>query len=176
PAPSRAFGASRAMGPGMAVTRASPGETRIGWIGLGVMGASMAGHLRAAGYALTVFNRSRAKAEPLLACGATWAPSPREVAAASDVVFTMVGFPDDVRHVVLGRDGALAGARAGAVLVDMTTSEPALAVEIADAARERGVHAIDAPVSGGDAGAREARLSIMVGGERDVVEALAPCF
>ena len=160
----------------MAVTRASPGETRIGWIGLGVMGASMAGHLRAAGYALTVFNRSRAKAEPLLACGATWEPSPRQVAAASDVVFTMVGFPDDVRHVVLGRDGVLAGARTGAVLVDMTTSEPALAVEIADAARERGVHAIDAPVSGGDVGAREARLSIMVGGERDVVEALAPCF
>src|SRR5262245_36797048 len=164
------------MSPGMALRRAAPGETRIGWIGLGVMGASMAGHIREAGYALTVFNRSRAKAEPLLARGATWVSSPREVAAASDVVFTMVGFPAAVRGVVLGRDGVLSGARAGAVLADMTTSEPALAVEIADAARERGVHAVDAPVSGGDVGAREARLSIMVGGERDVVEALAPCF
>jgi 3-hydroxyisobutyrate dehydrogenase len=160
----------------MALRTCSPGETRVGWIGLGVMGASMAAHLRSAGYALTVSTRTRAKAEPLLARGAVWAAAPREVAAASDVVFTMVGFPSDVREVVLGRDGVLAGARGGALLVDMTTSEPALAIEIAAAARERGVHAVDAPVSGGDVGAREARLSIMVGGERAAVEAVEPCL
>lgn len=154
----------------------TPATTRIGWIGLGVMGASMCGHLVGAGYRTTVYTRTRSKAEPLLHRGAVWADTPRAVAAASDVVFSIVGFPRDVRAVVLGKDGVLGGLSAGGVLVDMTTSEPSLAVEIDGAARARGAHAVDAPVSGGDVGAREARLSIMVGGEAEVVRALRPCF
>ncbi len=154
----------------------SPAQTRVGWIGLGVMGASMCRHLVSAGYATTVFTRSRAKAEPVLAAGATWAESPRAVAEASDVVFSIVGFPRDVREVLLGPHGALGGLRTGGILVDMTTSEPTLAVEIDAAARARGAHAVDAPVSGGDVGAREARLSIMIGGDADVVASLTPCF
>ena len=153
-----------------------PGQTRIGWIGTGVMGASMCGHLLKAGFAATVFNRTPAKAEKLLAAGARWAASPRAVAAASDVIFTIVGFPRDVREVVLGPQGVLAGCRRGAAIVDMTTSQPALAVEIAAAAAQAGVWAVDAPVSGGDIGAREARLSIMIGGDAAVVAALAPCW
>ncbi len=108
--------------------------------------------------------------------GAAWADSPKAVAEQSDVVFSIVGFPADVRSVILGPDGALAGSRAGMVLVDMTTSEPSLAVEIAERARSVGVHSVDAPVSGGDVGAREARLSIMIGGEKEIVDALAPCW
>lgn len=153
-----------------------PETTRIGWIGTGVMGVSMCGHLLTAGYRATVFNRTPARARPLLEKGAVEAGSPGEVAAASDVVFTIVGYPADVREVTLGPDGTLAGARPGTVLVDMTTSEPSLAREIDAAARARGVHAVDAPVSGGDVGAREARLSIMVGGDPDVVTALRPLF
>jgi 3-hydroxyisobutyrate dehydrogenase len=138
------------------------------------MGASMCGHLLRGGYTVTVSTRTRAKAAPLLDAGAGWAETPAAVAAASDVVFTMVGYPHDVREVVLGPEGVLAGARRGAVLVDMTTSEPALAVEIAEAARSRGVHALDAPVSGGDVGARRAALSIMVGGDADAFTAVSP--
>ena len=149
-------------------------DVRIGWIGTGVMGSSMCGHLLAKGYPVTVFNRTRARAEAVVARGARWAGSPAEVAAASDVVFTMVGTPVDVREVVLGDRGVLAGAAPGAVLIDMTTSEPALAREIESRARERGVGALDAPVSGGDVGAREARLSIMVGGDRAVFERMQP--
>lgn len=156
--------------------RIEPNQTRIGWIGTGVMGASMCGHLMRAGFAATVQNRSKAKAEPLLAAGARWAESPKSVAAATDVIFTMVGYPADVREVVLGPEGVLAGCKPGNIIVDMTTSEPSLAVEISHAAAKRGVHAIDAPVSGGDVGAREARLSIMLGGEPDVIEALQPCW
>jgi 3-hydroxyisobutyrate dehydrogenase len=154
----------------------APGKTRIGWIGTGVMGSSMCGHLIAAGYAATVFNRTPDKARPLVEKGAKLADSPKAVAAASDVVFTIVGYPHDVREVTLGADGTLAGARSGTVLVDMTTSEPALAVEIDRAARAKQVHSVDAPVSGGDVGAREARLSIMIGGEKAVVDALRPLF
>jgi 3-hydroxyisobutyrate dehydrogenase len=156
--------------------KVSPASTRLGWIGTGVMGASMCGHLLAAGYRLTVHNRTKRKAEPLLERGAAWADCPRAVAENADVVFTMVGFPADVRNVVLGPEGVLAGCRPGCVIVDMTTSEPSLAAEIAAEAARRGVHAIDAPVSGGDVGAREARLSIMIGGRPEVVEALMPCF
>ena len=129
-----------------------PNKTRIGWIGTGVMGTSMCGHLLRAGFAATVFNRTQSKAEPLLAAGAEWADSPKAVAEASDVVFTIVGYPADVRQVILGPDGVLAGCKSGNILVDMTTSEPSLAVEIAAAAARRGVQAIDAPVSGGDVG------------------------
>ena len=131
----------------------SPGKTRIGWIGTGVMGASMCGHLYAAGFAATVFNRTKAKAEKLLAAGAAWADSPKAVAEASDVIFTIVGYPGDVRSVILGENGVLAGCKSGKIIVDMTTSQPSLAVEIAQAAAKIGVHAVDAPVSGGDVGA-----------------------
>ncbi len=153
-----------------------PGTTRIGWIGTGVMGASMCGHLMAAGFSATVYNRSREKADGLVAQGAQWADTPKAVAEQSDIIFTIVGFPADVRAVVLGEDGCLAGGEAGNVLVDMTTSEPSLAVEIAEAASAKGMHSVDAPVSGGDVGAKEARLSIMIGGEKDVVDALQPCW
>lgn len=153
-----------------------PGTTRIGWIGTGVMGASMCGHLIEAGYQATVYNRTQSKAQPLLDKGAAWADTPRAVAEASDVVFTIVGFPQDVREVILGDDGVLGGCKEGNIVVDMTTSEPTLAVDIAMAAKARGVASIDAPVSGGDIGAREARLSIMVGGEPDAVQAVMPCL
>jgi 3-hydroxyisobutyrate dehydrogenase len=149
---------------------------KVGWIGTGVMGSSMCGHLLAKGYPVTLHTRTPEKAEPLLARGAAWADSPAAVAAASDVVFLMVGLPADVRATVFGDSGVLAGARPDTVLVDMSTSEPALAREIAQAASARGVHAVDAPVSGGDVGAREARLSIMIGGEPDAVAALEPFF
>lgn len=154
----------------------APGQTRIGWIGTGVMGASMAGHLQKAGYALAVYNRTRAKAEALLAGGASWADTPRKVAEQSDVVFTMVGFPRDLREVVLGDEGVIHGLRSGGMLVDMTTSEPSLAREIYDALKARGAAGVDAPVSGGDVGARNATLSIMIGGDREVVELLRPLF
>jgi 3-hydroxyisobutyrate dehydrogenase len=153
-----------------------PGKTRIGWIGAGVMGRSMCGHVLDAGFAVTVHNRTREKAQPLVDRGARWADSPKAVAQASDVVFTIVGYPADVRGVILGPDGVLAGCAPGNVIVDMTTSEPSLAVEIAAAAARVGVYGIDAPVSGGDVGAREARLSIMIGGEAEVVAALEPCW
>src|SRR5580692_3451540 len=113
-----------------------PGKTRLGWIGTGVMGTSMCGHLLTAGFSVTLFNRTRARAQPLLDRGAHWADSPRAVAKAADVVFSIVGHPADVRAVTLGSDGALAGSKKGNVLVDMTTSEPSLAVEIAQAAGE----------------------------------------
>ncbi|MBX9790693.1 MAG: NAD(P)-dependent oxidoreductase [Pirellulales bacterium] len=156
--------------------RIAPGETRLGWIGTGVMGSSMAGHLLAKGFAVTVFNRTRSKAEKLLAAGAKWADTPKAVAATCDVVFSVVGYPADVRETTLGDDGTLAGAKSGSILVDMTTSEPSLAVEIYEAAKKRGMASVDAPVSGGDIGAREARLAIMIGGDADVVEALQPCW
>jgi 3-hydroxyisobutyrate dehydrogenase len=149
---------------------------KLGWIGLGVMGASMCAHLRRAGHEVSVFTRTRERADACIALGCVWADSPRAVAEASDVVFTMVGFPRDVREVALGGSGVLAGLRAGGILVDMTTSEPALAVEIAAAARARGAWALDAPVSGGDVGAREARLSIMVGGGAEPFETVRPLF
>ena len=151
-----------------------PQDTSIGWIGTGVMGLSMCGHLIDAGASATVFSRTRERAEPLLAKGAQWADSPREVAAASDVTFAIVGFPSDVRDVFLSGTGVLAGARPGSVVVDMTTSEPSLAVEIHEAATAGGVASIDAPVSGGDVGARNATLSIMVGGDADAVDRVWP--
>jgi 3-hydroxyisobutyrate dehydrogenase len=154
----------------------APGKTRIGWIGTGVMGRSMCGHLIDKGFTATISSRTKAKAEALLAKGAKWADSPKAVAEQSDVVFTIVGFPADVREVTLGENGSLAGAKSGAILVDMTTSDPMLATEIAKQAKAKGVHAVDAPVSGGDIGAREARLSIMIGGEKEIVDALAPCW
>ena len=148
--------------------------SRLGWIGTGVMGRAMCQHLAAAGHEIVVHNRTRERAEPLLSAGCAWADTPRAVAERSDVVFAMVGFPEDVRQVFLGRDGVLEGSRPGMLLCDMTTSEPSLARQIHQAAAARGVLALDAPVSGGDVGARNATLSIMVGGDAEALEAARP--
>ena len=160
----------------MSIPVAQPGKTRIGWVGTGVMGRWMCQHAVAAGFTATVYNRSPDKLKPLLDAGATAADSPKHVAENADIVFAIVGFPKDVREVFLGPDGALAGAKPGTILVDMTTSEPGLAKEIHAAAAAKGVYAIDAPVSGGDVGARNAALSIMIGGDAEVVAAVQPVF
>ncbi len=149
---------------------------RIGWIGTGVMGASMCGHLLTAGYGLTVYSRTRDKARTLIEKGAAWADTPKAVAQNSDIVFSMVGFPEDVREVILGDAGVVAGATSGDTVVDMTTSSPDLARTIHRECAIRGVKALDAPVSGGDVGAREATLAIMVGGEPPVFDAVKPLF
>jgi 3-hydroxyisobutyrate dehydrogenase len=146
----------------------------IGFIGLGIMGFSMASRLAAAGYPLNVYNRTRAKAEPLIEAGAHWHETPKALAEVSDVIFTIVGTPDDVRALYLGDDGLINHARSDAVLVDMTTSSPQLAEELAAHAKTRGVHMLDAPVSGGDIGAREGRLSIMVGGSSEALARVEP--
>lgn len=160
----------------MAVSEIVPGKTKIGWIGTGVMGSSMCGHLIDKGFEATIYTRSKDKAQALIDKGATWVDSPKAVAEASDVIFAIVGFPNDVREVFLGENGALAGSKEGNILVDMTTSEPSLAEEIAETAKAKGVYSIDAPVSGGDIGAKEARLSIMIGGEKEAVDALNPAW
>ena len=160
----------------MNIAERKPADVPIGWIGTGVMGASMCGHLMDAGHPATVHTRTRAKAEGLLERGAVWADSPQAVAEAADVIFTIVGYPADVRQVILGADGALAGCSGGEIIVDMTTSEPSLAVEIAEAAAARGVASVDAPVSGGDVGARNGTLSIMIGGDAEAVTSLEPCW
>lgn len=148
----------------------------IGFIGIGVMGRSMAGHLLNAGYPLHVNNRTQAKAQELLDKGAQWQDSPGKVAAVSDVIITIVGFPNDVEAVYLGDDGILTNAKAGSTVIDMTTSCPDLAQKIAEQAKIKGISSFDAPVSGGDIGAREARLSIMVGGDVEVFEKIKPLF
>lgn len=140
------------------------------------MGKSMCGHLLSAGYSVTVFNRTKEKASDLFTAGAKWAESPRQVAEQSDVIFSIVGYPHDVQSVLLGDDGALHGCTEGNIIVDMTTSKPSLAIEIAELANRRGVGSIDAPVSGGDIGAKNATLSIMIGGEEDAVTAVTPAF
>ena len=149
-------------------------ETRIGWIGTGVMGLSMCKHVLSKGYRVIVYNRTKSKAQPLLAGGAIWAKTPRAVAEKSDVVFTMIGFPEDVRKVYFGESGILAGCKPGSILVDMTTTSPSLAQEIYQMTASKSVHPIDAPVSGGDVGARAGTLSIMVGGNEEVVKTITP--
>src|SRR5262249_26982448 len=141
-----------------------------------VMGLSMCGHLLARGVTASLFTRTKSRAQPLLDRGAAWQPSPREVAEHSQVVCTMVGYPDDVRAVYFGKDGVLAGSHPGTVLIDFTTTEPTLSREIAAEAASRGVFTLDAPVSGGDVGARNATLSIMVGGDRTAFDAMRPLF
>jgi 3-hydroxyisobutyrate dehydrogenase len=148
----------------------------IGFIGTGVMGSSMAGHLIEAGYSLRVYNRTREKAESLLEQGAVWCDTPAEAAQGADAIITMVGYPSDVEAVYLGEGGVVAAADEGAVLVDMTTSSPALAGRIAKAAAARGIASLDAPVSGGDVGARFGTLTIMVGGDEAALEAMRPVF
>ncbi len=149
---------------------------KIGWIGTGVMGASMAGHLQAAGHELALFNRTKAKADALLAGGAAWCDTPAAVAASSEIVFTIVGFPYDVESTYLGDNGVLAADGPCRIVVDMTTSQPSLAVKIGESAAAKNIGSLDAPVSGGDIGARNAALAIMVGGGQAVFDEVRPLF
>jgi 3-hydroxyisobutyrate dehydrogenase len=149
-------------------------QATIGWIGTGVMGVSMAKHLMAAGHPLVIHTRTRARAEPLLAAGAQWADSPLAVAEQAEIVCSMVGYPEDVEVTHLGPQGTLSAAKAPALLIDFTTSSPALAQRIAERGAALGTQAIDAPVSGGDIGARNATLSIMCGGTQAAFQAARP--
>ena len=156
---------------------------RIGWIGTGIMGCSMCRHLIEGGHSAVVYNRTRSKTDSLVALGAKYVSSPAEVAKESDVVFTMVGFPADVENVYFGENGIFEGlatvadgAGKGPILVDMTTTKPSLAVKIYEKAKELGLEALDAPVSGGDSGARNATLSIMVGGDASTLAKVEPLF
>ena len=151
-------------------------EISIGWIGTGVMGNAMCGHLIDAGHQVHLFNRTRDKAANLIERGADWCPTPKAVAQASEVVFSIVGYPQDVEQVILGPDGVLEGVKEGDIVVDMTTSSPELARAISRQAENRGVAALDAPVSGGDVGAREATLAIMVGGDQATFDRVVPLF
>ncbi len=149
---------------------------KIGWVGTGVMGNAMCGHLLDKGHEIHVNNRTQSKTKNLISKGAHWCDTPRQVARNSDIIFSIVGFPPDVEQVILAQDGVLAGAAPDAVIVDMTTSSPELARKIHRAAKEKSVAALDAPVSGGDIGARNATLAIMVGGEAAVYERVRPLF
>ena len=149
-------------------------QATIGWIGTGVMGVSMAKHLMAADHPLVIHTRTRARAEPLLAAGAQWAESPLAVAERAEIVCSMVGYPEDVEVTHLGPQGTLSAAKAPALLIDFTTSSPALAQRIAERGAALGTQAIDAPVSGGDIGARNATLSIMCGGTEAAFQAARP--
>ena len=149
---------------------------KIGFIGLGIMGAAMAGHLMDAGYELSVYNRTRSKADALVARGAKYCESPGACARGQDAVITIVGYPKDVEEIYLGADGILANLDAGAYTADMTTSSPALAERIYAEAKKRGIHALDAPVTGGDMGARNATLNILVGGDEEAFNAMRPVF
>ena len=151
-------------------------EKVVGFVGTGVMGRSMAANLMKAGITVCVYNRTREKAEDLIADGAIWKDTPGEVAKASDIVITMVGYPKDVEEVYFNANGLLANAQEGAYLIDMTTSSPALAKKIYQTAKDQGIFAMDAPVSGGDIGAREGTLSIMVGADKDAFEEMRPLF
>lgn len=148
-------------------------QIRVGFIGLGIMGQSMAGHILAAGHPVNVFNRSKSRADALVSRGAKWFGAIGDLAAESDVIITMVGYPSDVQEVYFGSGNILDRAK-GAYLIDMTTSSPSLAKKIADEAERRGCHSLDAPVSGGDIGARNAKLSIMVGGKQGDFDAVLP--
>ncbi|GAB6170870.1 NAD(P)-dependent oxidoreductase [Paradesulfitobacterium aromaticivorans] len=154
----------------------NPKNTVIGFIGTGVMGKSMAGHLLTAGYKVLVHSRTKSKTEELIKAGALWRDHEGDLAAESHVVITIVGYPGDVEALYLGEDGVVKHAQPGTYLIDMTTSSPALAQRIYAQAKERQLHALDAPVSGGDVGAREARLAIMVGGDEEAFQAVKPIF
>lgn len=156
--------------------KCNPTNTTIGFIGTGVMGKAMASHLIRAGYSLLVYNRTKEKAEELIALGATWKDSAAEVAAGANVIITIIGYPKDVQETYFGGNGILANAAEGSYLIDMTTSTPALAKQIYQAANETGIHSLDAPVSGGDIGAKNATLTIMVGGDQAAFDAVSPIF
>ncbi|WNS76979.1 NAD(P)-dependent oxidoreductase [Bacillus sp. DTU_2020_1000418_1_SI_GHA_SEK_038] len=151
-------------------------NTVIGFIGTGVMGKSMAGHLLNAGYPLIVYSRTKTKAEDLIAKGAEWTNSPKDVAERANIIITMVGYPADVAEVYLGEKGIITNGQENSYVIDMTTSTPTLAKRIYEEAREKGIFALDAPVSGGDIGAKEAKLSIMVGGDKEAFMDLEPIF
>lgn len=152
----------------------TPENTVVGFIGTGVMGKSMAGHLLNAGYPVIVYSRTKEKASELLVKGAEWAATPKEVAEKVSVTFTMVGYPTDVEEIYFGDHGLIQNGASGSYLIDMTTSAPSLAIKIYEVAKMKGIQAIDAPVSGGDVGAKEAKLSIMVGSEKETFEAVRP--
>ncbi|MFF5993121.1 NAD(P)-dependent oxidoreductase [Lysinibacillus sp. KU-BSD001] len=149
-------------------------KKKIAFIGTGVMGASIVKHLLHADHELTVYNRTKSKTDALVALGAKWAATPAEASKNQDIIFTMVGYPQDVEEVYSGEYGVFQTAAAGTIVVDMTTSEPSLAKKLFEIAQEKGIHSIDAPVTGGDIGAQNGTLSVMVGGERDVFEKLQP--
>lgn len=152
------------------------GLSIIGWVGTGVMGTSMCGHLIKADYQVFVYNRTKEKAKGLIKSGAIWCSNPKEVAEKSDIIISIVGFPKDVREIYLGENGILKGTKEGSIIVDMTTSEPTLAQEIYEEAKKRGINSIDAPVSGGDVGAKEGTLAIMAGGDKDTYNKILPIF
>lgn len=147
---------------------------KVGFIGLGVMGQSMAGHILEAGFELNVYNRTPSKANELLEKGAVWFDSAASLAQASDVIITILGYPSDVEQVYFGSQGIFAGIKKDSILIDMTTSTPSLARKIAEEATSLGVKALDAPVSGGDKGAKEGRLTVMVGGESEILSQISP--
>jgi len=151
-------------------------EVIVGFIGIGVMGKSMASNLMAGGYKVHVFNRTKAKAEELISKGATWQDSPSGIAAAVDIIITMIGYPKDVEEMYLGDDGLLVTARNDSIVIDMTTSSPQLAARIYQEAKDLGISSLDAPVSGGDIGARDGSLSIMVGGDQETFDRVLPLF
>ena len=150
--------------------------TKIGWIGTGVMGQHMCRHIMKQGFKTSVYNRTKSKAQELINKGASWAATPKELALGSDVIFTMVGFPEDVYQVYMGTEGILEGTKKGSILIDMTTTLPSLALEIYKKAHKKGIHFVDAPVSGGDIGAKNAALSIMAGGDKNVINSIMPLF
>lgn len=151
-------------------------SVNVGWIGTGVMGRWMCSHILPLANEMYVYNRTKSKTEPLVKEGAIALDSPKEVAEKAQIIFTIVGHPSDVEEVYFGENGLLKGAREGTIFVDMTTTKPSLAKKIFDAAKKIGCSSIDAPVSGGDVGAREARLSIMAGGEEDAYATIEPFF
>ena len=151
-------------------------DALIGFIGTGVMGKSMAAHLQEAGYSIAVYTRTKEKAEELIKKGASWKNTVAELAAASDVIITMVGYPSDVENIYFGKNGILENAKSGTYLVDMTTSKPALAKRIYKEAQTKGLYAMDAPVSGGDIGAKNGKLAIMIGGDKEHFDMLYPIF
>lgn len=149
-------------------------DTVIGFIGTGVMGNSMAGNLLKAGYEVFVHTRTKEKADELIDKGAKWAATPREIGQQTNVIISMVGYPSDVEEIYLGEQGLIEHAKEGTLLIDMTTSTPSLAVKLAKEAKKKGMEALDAPVSGGDIGARDAKLTIMVGGDPESFEKILP--
>ncbi len=151
-------------------------KKKIGFIGIGVMGKSMAAHLIKAGYPVNIYTRTKSKAEQLIADGANWYETVKELASVTDIIITMVGYPSDVEQVYFGENGILENAQEGAYVIDMTTSKPSLAVQIYEAAREKNICALDAPVSGGDVGARDGKLAIMIGGDEAAYQAMLPIF
>ncbi len=151
-------------------------DNRVGWIGTGVMGKSMCAHILKAGYNVSVYNRTKEKAKELIDMGAVWCSNPKEVAEKSDIVFTIVGFPHDVEDVYLGENGVLKAIKKGSIIVDMTTSEPSLAQRVYEEAKKISVSSIDAPVSGGDVGAKNGTLAIMAGGDKETYEKVFPFF